>query len=86
MTYTIADLARDCEVSEADAAAFVECLRVWTAKGWNIEAAIRRHMAQMTRLAEKSAELSRDPEIKAAVVDMFYPHWREPRGMVSEGR
>lgn len=77
MTYTIADLARDCEVSEADAKAFVECLRVHTDKGWSIEAAIRRHISTVRRMAEKSAELAADKEFRTLVANMVHDAVRE---------
>lgn len=77
VTYTVSQLAADCGVSETDAAAFVECLRVWLDKGMTFEQAVERHMRQMLRLAEHSADLSRDEEVRAAVVGLFYPSTEE---------
>lgn len=51
---TITELAALMNVSEKDCAAFINCLRVWTAKGYSIEQAIDRHMAQMNRFVESA--------------------------------
>lgn len=48
-------LAKHMGVTTADLAGFIECLRVWIAKGYTMEQAIERHMAQMNRLANNSA-------------------------------
>ncbi len=46
----VAAFANECGVGVADAHGFVACLRVWTDKGYSVEQAIERHLAQMTRL------------------------------------
>jgi len=65
---TIQTLAADMNVKPADVAAFLKCLSVWMAKGYSLEAAIDKHMAQMVRLASKSDRLP-----KSLVVDAFFP-------------
>lgn len=77
MHYTTADLARDCGVTEADAAGFVEALRVWMRKGYTLDQSLILHMNQMRRMAGKAADLARDPEVRAAVVEMIYQPLRE---------
>lgn len=44
-------IAELLNVSESDAESFVNCLRVWTDKGYTIEQAIGRHVAQINRFA-----------------------------------
>ena len=66
---TITDLAKEMNVSENDVVAFVECLKVWIAKGYSIEQAIEKHMAQMVRLVNNAVALSSKTEL---VVEAFY--------------
>jgi hypothetical protein len=61
---TIADLAKMMNVTEADVAGFVACLRVWLAKGYTFDQAIERHMAQMHRFVNRDA---------AEIVEAFRP-------------
>lgn len=61
-------LAKEMNVTENDLSGFVSCLRVWIAKGYTIEQAIEKHMAQMTRLAEHSGKMD-----NSLVVDAFFP-------------
>ena len=53
----VATLAVEMGVTASDLNAFVECLRVWIAKGYTLEQAIERHMAQMNRLAANCHKL-----------------------------
>jgi len=48
---TIETLAAEMNISPADLSSFIACLRVWLCKGYTLEQAIERHMAQMDRLA-----------------------------------
>lgn len=70
---TIAQLAAEMNVSEADLSGFIACLSVWAAKGYSFEECIEKHMAQMTKLAENSCELVRNTNIRANAIDWFYP-------------
>lgn len=62
------ELAKLMGVTEGDVKAFVACLSVWTAKGYTLEQAIEKHMAQMERLAGNALKLPR-----SLVVDAFFP-------------
>jgi len=53
---------------ESDVISFVNCLRVWTAKGYTLEQAIEKHMAQMGRFVNASLTLP-----KSLVVETFFP-------------
>jgi hypothetical protein len=61
---TIADLAKLVNATEADVVGFVACLRVWLAKGYTLDQAIERHMAQMHRFVNRDA---------AEIVEAFRP-------------
>ena len=65
---TIQTLAADMNVKPADVAAFLKCLGVWMAKGYSMEEAIEKHMAQMVRLASKSDQFP-----KSLAVEAFFP-------------
>lgn len=70
---TNTDLAKLLNVSEADASAFVNCLRVWTDKGQTVEQAITSHMATLRGMVNGVADYARSPLARALVVDAFFP-------------
>jgi hypothetical protein len=72
MSYTIQDLAKDCNVTERDAAGFIAALRIWTAKGYTVEQAIEKHMAQMVRFVNHSVQLASDPSIRRAAANAVW--------------
>ncbi len=55
---TIAELAALMGVSAADCAGFVECLSVWTSKGYTLEAAIERNLAVMSGMVNRIGEIN----------------------------
>lgn len=55
--FTVEQFAKTCGVSANDATAFIECLRIWVAKGHSIEAAIAKHMATMSTLVAGTHEI-----------------------------
>lgn len=67
----IKELAELMNVSESDTRAFVDCLRVWTAKGYTLEQAIERHMQQMRRMVAQAVQIADQPreQIAGAVWD-----------------
>ena len=68
---TLTTLAAEMNVKASDLAAFVECLRIWLAKGYSLEQAIERHMAQMNRLVNHSLKLP-----KQALAESLYEEFR----------
>jgi hypothetical protein len=62
-----AELAITMNQKESDVIAFVECLKVWIAKGYSIEGAIARHMSQMERLVNNAHKID-----KSVIVECFY--------------
>ena len=70
---TIDGLAALCGVSPADAAGFVECLSIWVAKGYTIDAAIEKHMATMRAMVSGVFEVGEDVrrEFAAGLYDEF---------------
>lgn len=64
---TIQELAIEMNQSEADVISFVNCLKVWTSKGYSIEESISKHMGQMERLATSCTH----PALKAIAVDTY---------------
>jgi hypothetical protein len=65
---TTNELAKLMGQKETDVVAFVECLKVWIAKGYTVEQSISKHMDQMTRLVNNSVNLPKELAISA-----FFP-------------
>lgn len=63
-------LAVACGVRMSEMVSFIECLNVWTSKGYTIEQAIENHMRQMARLVNNSRQLADD--LKPVAVEWFY--------------
>lgn len=57
----LSELSTAMGATEKDTAAFVECLGVWTAKGYSVEQAIDKHMQQMRRMANEAYEALSNP-------------------------
>jgi predicted RNA-binding protein with PIN domain len=70
---TIQELAAEMNMPLADVSAFVSCLSVWTAKGYTVEQAIERHMAQMTRLANNAVAFASSDAGREMAISAFYP-------------
>ncbi len=64
---TIQQLAVMMGQKESDVLAFVNCLRVWTDKGYSLEAAIEKHKAQMARFVDNATSIP-----KRIAVEAFY--------------
>lgn len=54
----IKELAVLMDVPEADAQTFVDCLRIWTDKGYTLDEAIAKHIAQMNRIVNHAVDLA----------------------------
>lgn len=57
-TTSITSAASLLNATESDAAAFVECVALWMAKGHDIRAAIAKHMEVMTALANNAVKVA----------------------------
>lgn len=72
----ITDFAKKSGVSVKDAIRFIECLKVWTDKGYSLEQAIEKNKAQLLRMATFHARhmtgFDRSP-LHAIAVDAFFP-------------
>lgn len=66
-------LAAEMNMPLSDVTDFVNCLKVWTDKGFSIEEAITKHTAQMTRLVNNSVKVAHDPSVKEITVEAFFP-------------
>lgn len=70
ITPAIEHLAQTMNQPVKDVAAFIACLKVWTDKGYSVEQAIEKHMAQMSRFIDHAVRLSR--ELKPLAVEWFF--------------
>lgn len=68
---TAAELAQLMNATESDVRAFVDCLSVWTAKGYSFEDAIAKHLRQMELLAANLPYGTR--AARDLVVSAFFP-------------
>ena len=69
---TIAELAKEMGVTEADVSGFVECLRYWMNKGLTFEQAIEKHMRAMVRMVNNTTS-KRIDEMRPWVAEVFFP-------------
>lgn len=63
-------LAAEMNVSTADLMGFIAGLSVWINKGYSVDQAIERHMAQMTRFVNNAVPASQ--AMKGQAVECFY--------------
>lgn len=68
----VSELAQAMGVSVADLRGFLAALSIWMRKGYSLEESIQRHMSQMTRFVNRSADLARDADIRAAVANSVW--------------
>ncbi len=72
----INDFAKKSGVSVKDAIGFIECLKVWTDKGYSLEQAIEKNTAQILRMANLHAKHMNSGDkspLIPFVVDAFFP-------------
>lgn len=66
---SVANLAAQMGVTVADLSGFIAALRVWMAKGYTMEQAIEKHMAQMGRIVNLWDKI----DARTVCVDAFFP-------------
>ncbi len=69
-------LAAQMGVSVGDLEGFLAALAVWMAKGYSLEAAIEKHMAQMHRIANHAIPLAEALSRSPIFVGSFYDDLR----------
>lgn len=82
MQMKVSEIAALMGVTESEAQGFIDCLRVWTDKGYTVEQAIARNLAAWQTAQDNLAdgtynELSRHRDaadaLKARAIEWFYP-------------
>jgi len=67
----LADLAALMGVTVADVSGFILGVGLWMEKGLSFDAAIKRHQAQMLKLAENAIQVAKN--LQPTAIDWFYP-------------
>ena len=68
----IESLAKEMNVTENDLSGFLSAIKIWMDKGYSMEEAIQKNLAQMVRLVNNSVKLSKDENMRELAIGAFY--------------
>ena len=68
----IESLAKEMNVTENDLIGFLSSIKIWMEKGYSMEEAIQKNLAQMVRLVNNSVKLSKDENMRELAIGAFY--------------
>ena len=68
----IESLAKEMNVTENDLIGFLSAIKIWMDKGYSMEEAIQKNLAQMVRLVNNSVKLSKDENMRELTIGAFY--------------
>ena len=68
----IESLAKEMNVTENDLIGFLSTIKIWMDKGYSMEEAIQKNLAQMVRLVNNSVKLSKDENMRELAIGAFY--------------
>ena len=68
----IESLAKEMNVTENDLIGFLSVIKIWMDKGYSMEEAIQKNLAQMVRLVNNSVKLSKDENMRELAIGAFY--------------
>ena len=68
----IESLAKEMNVTENDLIGFLSAIKIWMDKGYSMEEAIQKNLAQMVRLVNNSVKLSKDENMRELEIGAFY--------------
>jgi hypothetical protein len=68
----IESLAKEMNVTENDLIGFLSAIKIWMDKGYSMEEAIQKNLAQMVRLVNNSVKLSKDENMRLLAIGAFY--------------
>ena len=68
----IESLAKEMNVTENDLIGFLSAIKIWMDKGYSMEEAIQKNLAQMVRLVNNSVKLSKDENMRKLAIGAFY--------------
>jgi len=68
----IESLAKEMNVTENDLIGFLSSIKIWMDKGYSMEEAIQKNLAQMVRLVNNSVKLSKDENMRELAIRAFY--------------
>ena len=67
----IESLAKEMNVTENDLIGFLSAIKIWMDKGYSMEEAIQKNLAQMVRLVNNSVKLSKDENMRELAIGAF---------------
>lgn len=68
----IESLAKEMNVTENDLIGFLSAIKIWMDKGYSMEEAIQKNLAQMVRFVNNSVKLSKDENMRELAIGAFY--------------
>lgn len=68
----IESLAKEMNVTENDLIGFLSAIKIWMDKGYSMEEAIHKNLAQMVRFVNNSVKLSKDENMRELAIGAFY--------------
>jgi hypothetical protein len=68
----IESLAKEMNVTKNDLIGFLSAIKIWMDKGYSMEEAIQKNLAQMVRLVNNSVKLSKDENMRELAIGAFY--------------
>ena len=68
----IESLAKEMNVTENDLIGFLSAIKIWMDKGYSMEEAIQKNIAQMVRFVNNSVKLSKDENMRELAIGAFY--------------
>jgi len=68
----IESLAKEMNVTENDLIGFLSAIKIWMDKGYSMEDAIQKNLAQMVRFVNNSVKLSKDENMRELAIGAFY--------------
>ena len=68
----IESLAKEMNVTENDLIGFLSVIKIWMDKGYTMEEAIQKNLAQMVKFVNNSVKLSKDENMRELAIGVFY--------------
>ena len=68
----IESLAKEMNVTENDLIGFLSVIKIWMDKGYSMEDAIQKNLAQMVRFVNNGVKLSKDENMRELAIGVFY--------------
>ena len=68
----IESLAKEMNVTENDLIGFLSAIKIWMDKGYSMDEAIQKNLAQMVMFVNNGVKLSKDENMRELAIGAFY--------------